>query len=316
MSPKWLMRPTWMRARSWRKRFLQATLDQPAVAALVHVDEVDDDQPGKVAQSELPRDLLGRLEIGLERGVLDVVLARRLARVDVDGDERLGLVDDDIAARPEHHLRREHRRQLPLDLEADEDGLRLLVGLHVLGVARHEHAHEVLGLAIGLVARDQHLVDVLVVEVADRALDEAAFLVDEGRGRRFQREVAHVLPQAQQIVVIALDLGLGALGASGADDEPHAFRHFELSRDLAQALAVGGLGDLARDAAAARRVGHEHGVTAGKRKIGRERSAFIAALLLHHLHQDDLAAPDHLLDLVGAPAPAACPLGQLFKSVL
>ena len=78
-----------------------------------------------------------------------------------------------------------------------------------------------------------------------------------------------------------------------------------------EALAVGGLGDLARDAAAARRVRHQHGVAAGKRQIGGQRRALVAALLLHHLHQDDLAAPDHLLDLVGAPAPAPGPLGQL-----
>ena len=54
------------------------------------------------------------------------------------------------------------------------------------------------------------------------------------------------------------------LRACGADDEPHALRHFELARDLAQALSVGGICDLARDAAAARRIWHEHGVAAGK----------------------------------------------------
>jgi hypothetical protein len=100
-------------------------------------------------------------------------------------------------------------------------------------MARHQHAHEVLRLAIGVVARDQNLVDVLVVEIADGALDEIAFLVDEGRGGRLQRDVAHGLPEPQQIVVVALDLRLRALCAGGADDEPHAFRHFELARDLA-----------------------------------------------------------------------------------
>ncbi len=244
------------------------------------------------------------------------MLAGRLAGVHVDGDQRLGLIDDDIAAGLQHHLRREHRRELALYLIADEDGLGLLVGLHVLGMARHEHAHEILGLAIGIVAGNQHLVDVLVVEVADRALDQAAFLIDEGGRRRFQREVADVLPQPQEIVVVALDLGLGALGAGGADDEPHAFRHFELARDLAQALAVGGLGDLARDAAAPCRIGHEHGVTAGKRQIRGQGRAFIATLFLHHLHENDLAAPDHLLDLVGASAPAPRSLGHLLQRVL
>src|ERR1700730_19270359 len=57
------------------------------VALLVHVDEIDDDQAREIAQAQLPGDLLGGLEIGLERGVFDMVLARRAPRVDVDGDE-------------------------------------------------------------------------------------------------------------------------------------------------------------------------------------------------------------------------------------
>ena len=57
----------------------KSPLDKPVVAPLVHVDEVDDNQAGEVAQPELARDLFGGFEIGFERRVLDVVLARRLA---------------------------------------------------------------------------------------------------------------------------------------------------------------------------------------------------------------------------------------------
>ncbi len=56
-------------------------------------------RPGEVAQPQLPRDLLGGLQVGLERGVLDVMLARGAAGVDVDRDQRLGLVEHDVAAR-------------------------------------------------------------------------------------------------------------------------------------------------------------------------------------------------------------------------
>ena len=209
---------------------LQPAFDRAVVALLVHVDEVDDDQPGEVAQAELPRDLVGGLEIGLERGVLDMVLARRAAGVDVDRDQRLGLVDHDVAAGLELHDRREHGVELALDAVAREQRLAVAIGLHVLRMARHEHAHEVLGLAVGVVARDQDLVDVLVVEVADRALDQRAFLIDQGRRGRLQRQLAHLLPQAHQVFEVALDLGLGAAGAGGAQDDAHAFRHLELLR--------------------------------------------------------------------------------------
>ena len=51
-------------------------------------------------------------------------------------------------------------------------------------------------------------------------------------------------------------------------------------------------------------VGHQHGVAAGQRQVGGERRALVAALLLDDLHQDDLAALDDFLDLVGAQAAA------------
>ena len=182
-------------------------------------------------------------------------------------------------------------------------------------MARHEHAHEVLGLAIGVVAGDDDLVDVLVVEVADRALDQRAFLVDQRRGGGAQRQLAHVLPQPQQIFEVALDLGARAAGAGGPQDHAHAFRHLEVGDDLLQALAVGHRGDLAADAAAARGIGHQHRIAAGERQVGGQRRALVAALLLDDLDQQHLAALDDFLDLVLAHARLA-PLRHLFHRVL
>src|SRR5581483_12352400 len=53
----------------------QLALDRTVVAILVHVDEIDDDETGQVAQPKLTGDFVRGFEIGLERGVLDVVLA-------------------------------------------------------------------------------------------------------------------------------------------------------------------------------------------------------------------------------------------------
>ena len=182
-------------------------------------------------------------------------------------------------------------------------------------MARHEHAHEVLGLAIGLVAGDVNLVDVLVVEVADRALDEVALLVDQRRRDGGQRQLAHALPQPHQVFVVALDLDLGARGAGGAQDDAHPVRHLELGGDLLEALAVLGIGDLARDAAALAGVGHQHRIAAGEREIGGQRRALVAALFLDDLDQDDLAALDHFLDLVLAAGLARRPLGHVVERV-
>ena len=99
------------------QRLLQPALDHATLCLrALHVDEVDDDQPGEVAQPQLPRHLVGGLEVGAQRRLLDAALARRAARVDVDGDQRLGLVDDQVAAGAELHRRRQHRVELRLDL--------------------------------------------------------------------------------------------------------------------------------------------------------------------------------------------------------
>ncbi len=184
----------------------------------------------------------------------------------------------------------------------------------MLDVARHQHAHEVLGVMVGVIAGDDDLLDVLVIEVADRTLDEVAFLVDEVGGTRRQGEVADAFPQPEQIFEVALDLLLGASGARRADDQAHALRHLELVGDGLQALAVLGVGDLARNAAAARRVRHQHGIASGKRQVGRERGALVAAFFFDHLHQDHLAAFDDFLDFVAAAVPART-RGQFLERV-
>ncbi len=297
------------------QRILQLALDRLVVAPLLHVDEVDDDDAGELAQPQLARGFHRGFEVGLERRLLDVALAGRTARVHVDRDQRFRLVDHEVAAGGQPYDRIEQAFQPALDLARLEKRSGFLIGLHPLGVARHQRAHEVLGFTIGRVAFDQHLVDVAGVEVADRPFDQTRFLVDQ-RGRdRLEGPLADLLPQAQQEFVVALDLGLGALNAGGADDHGHAVRQVEIGNQTLQALPVLGVRDLAGDAAALAGVRHQHAVAAGERNVGRHRGALAAALFLGDLDQHDLAALDDLLDLVltarlgPTPLPAA---GLLF----
>src|SRR4030081_3100854 len=55
----------------------ELAFDRAVVALLVHVDEIDDNQAGEIAQAQLSRDFLRCLEVGLERGILDVMFAGR-----------------------------------------------------------------------------------------------------------------------------------------------------------------------------------------------------------------------------------------------
>ena len=152
----------------------------------------------------------------------------------------------------------------------------------------------------GLLAVDRDVVDVARVDVADRALDQAGFFVDQRGGDGLQRVLADVVPQPQQILAVALDFRLRPLRAGGADDHAHPLGDVELDHDLLQPAAIGGGGDFPGNAAAARRVRHQHREPAGERKIRGQRRAFGSALLLHHLDQQDLAAMDDFLDVVVA----------------
>ena len=293
----------------------ELALDRAVVALLVHVDEVDDDQARQVSQAQLPCDFLGGLEVGLERGVLDVMFTGRAAGIDVDRNQRLGLIDHDVAAGSQLHGRREHRIELALDAHPREQRLAVAILPDRPHVRGHQHLHEVARFLVTGFAGDLDFVDFLVVEVAQRALDQRAFLIDEGGGLRLQRHVAHGFPHPDQIFEVALDFGLGAGSARGAQNDAHALGHVEILHHFLQPRAILRRGDLAADAAAARGVGHQHRIAAGQRQVGRQRGALVAALFLDHLHQHHLAALDDLLNLVLAPWPERA-LRHFFQDVV
>src|SRR3546814_644740 len=127
--------------------------------------------------------------------------------------------------------------------------------------------------------------------------------------------VAALVPRAGKIVEMELDLGLGALKARRADDAAHRPRQIEVGHDRLQALAVRAVGNLAADPAAVTGVGHQHAIAAGKREIGGERGALVAALFLHDLDEQHLAAANDVLDLVAATQRLAL-LAKLVRGIL
>ena len=120
------------------------------------------------------------------------------------------------------------------------------------------------------------------------------------RRRRFD-----LIPQLEQVAQIAVELFHVAADARGAGDHAHALRNLELTDGLAQLVAFFTL-DTARDAAAARIVGHQDQIAAREADIRRQRGAFGAALVLVYLDDDLLAFFQRILD------PGAA-IGALFE---
>src|SRR5206468_2312871 len=89
-----------LRLRSILLDLVLQRLEEPrAIAAVLHVDEVENDDPAEVAEANLANDFFRRLEVGSEDRLLEILLADVFAGVDVDRHQRLGLIDDDVAAR-------------------------------------------------------------------------------------------------------------------------------------------------------------------------------------------------------------------------
>ena len=264
----------------------------------------------------MARGFLGGLHIGLERRGLNVPLASRTSRVHVNCDEGLCLVDYQITPGLQRHGGRIDLAEVVLDPVLDEQRHRFAVSLNLLGLGRHQHAHEVAGFLEAGFALDPHLVDILVVKVAYGALNEILLLIDQGRGHGVQGGVADVFPKSQQIFVVAADLGLGALGTCRANDQAHALWHIQALHHAFQALAVSDRGDLARNAAASCRIGHQDAIAPGQGEIGGERRTLVAALFLHDLNQHDLPTADHFLDLVAPHEPPATPGDLFFHDVI
>ena len=96
----------------------QAVFDGALVLAVFHVDEIDHDQTAQIAQAQLAGDFVGGLKVRAGRGFFDVGATGGTRRVDVDGDQGLGVIDDDRSARGQFDCPRVGRFDLVLDLEA------------------------------------------------------------------------------------------------------------------------------------------------------------------------------------------------------
>ena len=277
------------------QRVLQAILHLTLVTRAVHVDEVDHDQAAGVADARLASHFHRGLAVGVERGFLDVAALGGLRRVDVDGGQRLGLVDHDRAAGRQPHLAVERALDLGLDLVAGEQRGVVLVQLELAQRVRHHLLHELPRVVEQRLVVDQDLADVTAQVVAQGADEQLRFLVDQERRLLLAGGLGNRLPQGQQVVQVPLQLFGVAAQAGGAHDEADVVRHGHVVQRLLQRLPVLAL-DPARHAAGLRVVRHQHHVAAGQADEGGQGGALVAALLLLHLHDHFLAFLDQLAD--------------------
>jgi hypothetical protein len=188
------------------------------VLRVFHVDEVGDDDAAQVAQAQLAGNGLRRFEVGLEDGVVEIARADVAAGVDVDGGHRLGLVEDQVAARLEVDPARQ--RLLDFLLDAVQVEQRPLAGVVHEAAAdlRHVLLGEVLQLLEVLARVDDDACGFAAHQVAQHALRQRQVVVQQHGRQGADAAALDLAPDAAQVGDVGRQFLVAGLGPDGAQD--------------------------------------------------------------------------------------------------
>src|SRR6266436_53866 len=265
-----------------------------AVAALFHVDEVHHDDAAEVAQANLAHDFLHGFEVGLDDGVFepDGALADEFAGVDVNGDQRFGVVDDDVAAGLQPDFGAESLVEFMLNAELFKDGLLLGVELHLVDELRLEAADEFDDLAVFLFVVNPDAREIVADVIAKNALDQVQVAVKQRRGLAFLVLLLDFVPGLAEELDVSADFLIGGATCRGAHDEAAGIAAAGFADKAAEARAVFRAGDFARDADVVDRR-HVNQEAAGERDVTCDARALFAERFLGDLHDDILPRLEH-----------------------
>src|SRR4029077_21090444 len=172
-----------------------------------------------------------------EDRLLLVLLAGEAAGVHVDRDQRLGVVDADVATLLEPHLALEGLLDLRLDLERVEDRGVALVVLHTVAQLGRNALEIALDLRERILVVDDDLVDLVREQVPDEAGGHLQLAVDQRRRPRARRLAVDLLPQLGEVLDVGRKLGVALALPRGASDQADALG-LEIRDDGLDALAL------------------------------------------------------------------------------
>ena len=107
-------------------------VDLLLISAILHVDEVANDEPADIAQTQLARDFISCLQVGLQDCFLDIATAFVASGIYVHRNQRLGLIDHDVAAALQPDLTMKGIVDLFLHAEGFKDWRGAVIGFHSL----------------------------------------------------------------------------------------------------------------------------------------------------------------------------------------
>src|SRR5690606_5232061 len=143
----------------------------------LHVDEVADDDAADVPQPELSGDHPCRVQVGLEDGLLRILLPRVPAGVDVDRDERLGRLEAERAAARQVDAALERLAGRVVYAVAVEKGDRIGVESDAVEELGVDACEVLLDLVVDLLVVDDQRIDFLGEDVANDAARQLGLAV-------------------------------------------------------------------------------------------------------------------------------------------
>ena len=187
----------------------------------IHVDEVHDDDATHVTQPELSGDLTSRIEVGLENGLLRVLLplAGKTPRVDVDGHQSLGLLDDHMPPGLQLDPRLEDLLDLLVDTVLVEEWHRAPVEVHPVHEIRINALHVLDDLVVDRFVVDSKCVELVAEQVPDHPADQLGLAMDHSGGLGWPRLALDLLPKGVETLEFGIQGLLGDFFPHRPDDD-------------------------------------------------------------------------------------------------
>src|ERR1700738_4926122 len=290
-------------AQRFRRRFiffeglLQREQNFVAVAALLHVDEVDHDDAAEIAQTNLAHDFFHRFQIGFDNGVFQArgTFADEFAGVDVDGHQRFSVVDDDVAAGLEPHFGAQSFVEFVLDAELFEDGRFLGVELDAADQLGLEAADVFDDLAEFFFAVDPDGGEIVADVIAQDAFDEIQIAMEQRRSFALLAALLDFIPGSAEEFDVGANFFIGGAAGRGAHNEAAGVTAARFADEPAQTRAIIGAGDFARDADVIDGR-HVHEEAARQSDVTGDARALFAERLLGDLDDYILTSLEHFGD--------------------
>ena len=170
----------------------------------LHVNEVGHDHPAQVTQAQLPRNRTGGFQVGFVNRVFKIARTDKAAGVHIHRGQGLGLVNDQVTTRLEHHLAAQRLLNFFIDIEQIKYRPLTFVVREFGHCRRHELFTKLLQHRVLFLGINANGLGVFIDHVTQHPLQQVQVLVQQRLGRQLLGRGFHLGPGFAQIVDVFL----------------------------------------------------------------------------------------------------------------